>query len=618
MYLQSKKRRKMMNRTGIFSILLTLLLVFGSCANEPTTDPINNTPEGDEQPVRGDWIRIFQPSDPDALHPLASTHATASYIKESVYQYLCDIHPQTLQSVPILAKSLPEVSEDGLAFTFEMREEARWDNGDPVDGHDFAFTFKCIKNPLTQAQHIRVYYRFIKDIKVDESNPRKFTVYTDAPFFLAETAISGTEVISKNFFDPDGHMDKFSVLDFYEKGDELANDPDIISFSEKFHDEKFMRDPAFVYGSGAYKVTNWTAGDNVTLERKNDWWGDQLPELGYGFRAYADKLIYKTILDRPTALQAAASGEIDVMRDVNGEEFRRIQEEGGAIKDNFQMSTPSGYALVYLGMNNRPPSNRTPFLADKRVRQAINHITPVDRIIENVYSGFGARATGPILPHQVNEFNTDLEPMSFDPEKAKALLDEAGWVDTDNNGIRDKMIKGRKVDFEIEFLLSQTSTTGRRMANIVATEAEKVGIKINLTPFDFKVVTERLRERNFDMFGTGFSASPLPTDLRQMWHSDAWISGGSNYTGFGNAHTDSLIDKIRVTVNSDDRRPLYYEFQEIIMDEAPAVFIMNPKEKIIISKRIQGAKTTVVRPGYKVDELWVPKDKQKFSGNGEG
>ena len=306
------------------------------------------------------------------------------------------------------------------------------------------------------------------------------------------------------------------------------------------------------------------------------------------------------------------------MRDVNGTEFVRIQEEGGAIKDNFHMHTPSGYALVYLGMNSRPPSDRTPFLEDKLVRQAINHLTPVDQIIENVYSGLGERATGPILAHQVNEFNTDLEPMTFDPEKAKALLDEAGWIDTDDNGLRDKVIKGKKVDFEIDFILSSTSTTGRRMATILSQEAEKVGLKINLAPMDFKVVTSRLRDHQFDMFGTGFSASPLPTDLRQMWHTDAWLTGGSNYTGFGNAHTDSLIDKIRVTVDSDERRPLYHEFQEIIMDQAPAVFIMNPKEKIIINKRIEGGTPTQVRPGYKVHELWVPKDKQKFGGNGAG
>ena len=602
-----------MNRTGIFPLLFLLILLLGSCNGEQT-DPADNPDEvTDEQPVRGDWLRIFQSSDPDALHPLASTHATATYIKESAYQYLCDIHPKTLQLVPILVKDHAEVSEDGLAFTYEFRDEAHWDNGDPIDGHDYAFTFKAIKNPLSQAPHIRVYYQFMKDVKVDPDNPKRFTVYTDAPFFLAETAISGIEVISHKFFDPDGHLEKFSVLDFYEKSEELAEDPDIIAFSEKFHDEKFMRDPEYVYGSGPYKVVSWAAGDNVTLERKEDWWGDQLPELGYGFRAYADKLIFKTIPDRATALQAAASGEIDVMRDVDGTEFRRIQEEGGTVKDNFNMHTPSGYSLIYLGLNTRAPAGRTPFLDDKRVRKAINYLTPVDRIIENVYSGFGSRATGPILPHQVNEFNPDISPFEYDPEKAKALLDEAGWVDTDNNGLRDKEIAGKKVDFEIDFIMSNTTQTGRRMGNIVAQEAEKVGLKINLVPLDFKVVTERLRNRQFDMFGTGFSASPLPTDLRQMWHTDAYFSGGSNYTGFGNARTDELIDQIRVTVDMEARKPMYYEFQEIIMDEAPAVFIMNPKEKIVINKRIKGAEPTQMRPGYKVAEMWVPKDQQKFS-----
>ncbi len=609
----------MTNRTCVLAPLVTFLFVFGSCGNAGITDPNGTAIHSEDstkytggQPVRGDWIRIFQPSDPDALHPLASTHATATYIKESIYQYLCDIHPETLEMVPILAKSLAEVSEDGLEFQYEIREEAYWDNGDPIDGHDCAFTFKAIKNPLSQAPHIRVYYPFVRDVKVDPVNPKKFTVITDSPFFLAETAISGVEIISRKFYDPDDHLGKFSVGDFYELGEELAQDPDIIAFSEKFHNEKYMRDPKFIYGSGPYKIASWTTGDNITLERKEEWWGDHLSDLGYGFHAYADKLIYKTILDRSTAIQAAASGEIDIMRDVNGEEFIRIQEKGGPIKDNFDMQTPSGYSLIYLGMNSRPPSDRIPFFTDKRVRQAINHITPVDKIIENIYGGLGTRATGPILPNQTNEFNPELEPMAYDPEKAKALLDEAGWIDTDGNGLRDKIIRGKRVDFEIDFILSSTSSTGKRIANLLALEAEKVGLKINSSPLDFKVVTTRLRNHQFDIFGTGIVSSPLPTDLKQMWHTDSWLSGGSNYTGFGNAYSDSLINKIRVTIDSDKRRLLYYEFQEIIMDEAPAVFIMNPKEKIIINNRIRGGKATQVRPGYKVNELWVPKDKQKF------
>jgi len=602
----------MIKRTSTTFCTIAVLLFLWSCGGETPTDPNPSDDNASEEAVRGDWVRVFQPSDPDALHPLASTHATATFIKESqVYQYLCDLDPETLESTPVLAKSNPSISEDGLSFTYEIREEAVWDNGDPIDGNDYAFTFKAILNPLSKAPHVRVYYQFVQDVVVDADNPKKFTVTIDKAFFLAETSLSGTDVLSRKFFDPEDKLAKFTVADFHGDVEAMEEDADLIAFSDYFHEEKFMRDPAFVYGSGPYKVTNWTAGDNITIERKEKWWGDQLPELGYGFQAYPDKIIYKTISDRSTALQAAASGEIDIMRDITPDDFTDARENGGAIKDNFNMYTPNTYVLSAIVMNCRPPAGRTPFLEDVRVRKAICHLIDNQRVIDNVYGGYGAPATGPILPHQ-KEFNKDVQPYEFSPEKAKALLDEAGWVDTDDNGIRDKVIKGKKVDFEITMNLSASSKTAPRMANMLIQEAEKVGLKITTNPLDFRVATKKAFAHDFDLFGTAFAASPLPPDLRQVWHTDSWLQNSTNYMGFGDNHSDSLIDKIRVTLTAEERQPLYDEIQELIHEAAPAVFLMCPQDRLIIHKRFKNADPTRIRPGYKIPPMYAPKDQQKF------
>ena len=147
---------------------------------------------------------------------------------------------------------------------------------------------------------------------------------------------------------------------------------------------------------------------------------------------------------------------------------------------------------------------------------------------------------------------------------------------------------------------------------MLAREAEKAGLTIKVQQLEFGVMTSRLKEHQFDIYGAGFISNPLPTDMKQLWHTESWVNGGSNYFGFGTPHTDSLIDDIRITFDPEARRPIYSELQHIIQDEAPVIFIYSPQERIIIHKRFENAEANVVRPGYKVNEFWVPKEKQMY------
>lgn len=601
-----------MKRTSlaILAILFSFnLLLIGGCGSEPTT----TGPAEDTNPVMGDWIRIYHAADPDALHPYNTRNAYATFIKEHIYMYLFDYDAQTMEHVPTLAKGKPEISEDGLRYTYEMRPEAKWDNGDPVTGYDYEFSIKCIKNPLVDAPQQRSYHTFIKDVVVDSTNERRFTVVCDAPFFLAESAISGIDIVSKNHFDPEKRMDKYTVLDIYSREADISKDPDMIKFAEEFNAETNGNDPARIYGSGPYKLESWTTGDNVTLVRKKDWWGDKLRGQSWYFQAYAQKLIFKTVKDKLTLPAAAKNDELDVLRDIAPEDFIALREDtAGPVFKNYNFHTPTSFSTIYLGFNCRPPAGRNPVVEDVAVRQALAHLTDIDGIIENIYLGFGQRQIGPISPLHKDEYHTELQPRKFDPEKAKQLLDAAGWADTDGNGIREKMIRGKKVELIIEVLMSNTSETGPRMVRMIADQAIKAGIKLELNPMDFGTLTARIQEHQFDMFGLGFSSSPLPTDLKQVWATENWANHGSNYFGFGDATTDSLIDQIRVTLKPEDRKPLYWKFQEIFNERLPVIMIMAPQEKILIHKRFKNAEGTEMRPGYKVQEFWVPLSAQKF------
>ncbi len=597
---------------GAFSLFLLCTLVLAGCKPETPGDHLG-AGGADTIPVHGDWVRIYHSSDPDGLHPYNARNAFATIIKENIYMYLADYNSQTLQPEPTLAKGPAEISADGLSFTYEMRPEARWDNGDPITGYDYQFSIKCLKNPLTDNAQQRSYYSYVQDVKVDPSNDRRFTVLIDAPFFLAETGIAGIEVISKNFYDSSNVMGKYTVADIAQREAEIAADPAIIAYSEKFNGEKYNTDPAHIYGSGPYKLESWTTGDNVTLVHKKDWWGDKLAGKSYFFQGYPEKLIFKTIKDRTSLPVAAKNGELDVVRDMSPDDFIAARDDtSGYIYKNFNFHTPPSYSYIFLAFNCKPTGARKPILDDVRVRKAISHLTDIESIIANVYNGFGKRQVGPISPLHPEEYHAALKGYEFDPEKAKALLDEAGWIDADGNGVREKMIKGKKIELKLEAIISNSGETGPRMLSMIADQAQKVGMIIEINKIDFGTLSGRLRSHDFDIAGLGFSSAPLPTDLKQVWESASWAENGSNYFGFGDTTTDALIDQIRHTLSAEERTPLYHRFQEIWLEQLPMLVIMSPTERIWIHKRFHHANPSSIRPGYKPYEFWVPVAEQKF------
>lgn len=580
---------------------------------KPETQGNNNGSPQDTIPVMGDWVRIYHASDPDRLHPYNARNAYATFIKENIYMYLYDYDAQTLEHVPTLAKGAPEISADHLSYTYEIRPEATWDDGSPITAKDYEFSVKAAKLPLTDNAHQRNYYSFIKDVKLDPTNDRKFTVVCSELFFLAETAVSGLEVISREFYDPQHLLDGITVEAIFSEPEEVSKDPNAVKFAEAFNADINNSDPAHIYGSGPYKLESWTPGDNVTLVRKDNWWGDKLRGKSWYFQGYVKKMIFKTITDRSTIPAAAQNDELDVVRDMSPDDFKAAMEDTASyLYKNYNFHTPNSYSIMYLGFNCKPPAGRSPVVADLAVRKAISHCVDLDGIIANIYNGYGQRQTGPITTLHPEEYNANIKPREFNVDMANKILDEAGWKDNDGDGVREKMIKGKKVSLEVEMLLSNSTDTGPRMVRMVADQAIKAGIKINLNLLDFNTIQGKLREHQFDMAAVGFSASPLPTDLKQVWHTENWANGGSNYFGFGSPETDSLIEKIRVTMDPDERTPLYHKFQELWYEEAPVIILMAPKEKIMIHKRFRNAEPSIIRPGYKPMEFWVPTAEQRF------
>lgn len=592
-------------RTSLF-VLLSVLII--GCDNEES-EPINRYESKQVEPSCGDWVIIHTLSDPQMLNPLNYTDADAGYILRKIFQSLLYYDPNNYTLVPQLAISRPEISDDGLKFTFEIRPEATWDNGSPITGYDVAFTIKVIKHPGVDCPHLKPYFEFVKDVIVDTNNPKRFTVIAKRKYFLAESAIGTEFVLPQYIYDPNKILDKYTIpqLDAMKS----VTDPQLKSFAEEFNSPRFQRE--IIVGSGPYKFVKWETNDKIILKRKQDWWADQLPPSSRHevLQAYPQQIIYKIINDQNTAITALKAQDIDVMNGIRAKDFIDLQKNK-KIQTHYNLHTPPTFTYSYIGLNNRPPENRPPLFTDKRVRKAFAYLIDVNKIVDKILYGFAERIIGPISPLIAGAYNDTLKPIPYNPELAKKLLAEAGWKDSDGDGILDKIINGQKVDFRCEFAINQGNETRKNIALLIKEEAKKVGIDIQVQSYEWSVYLEKSKNHDFDIIYAGWISSPEPPDLKQIWHTQSWRDKGSNYIGFGNEESDRLIELIQQELNEEKRNHYYRRFQEILYEEAPCVFLVTSKERIAIHKRFRNARTSALRPGYQAQTFWVPKEFVKY------
>jgi len=539
-------------------------------------------------------VTIHISSDPEMLNPLCYTDAHAAYIMRFMFQSLLDIDYKTLEPVPVLAESKPtmEKTQDGkLKFTYKIRPEAKWDNGTPITAKDIEFTLKAIKNPKVNNPQVKPGYEHLTDFIYDEKDPLKFTIVFDATFFLAEMESGDYTVIPEYFYDPKGLMKGFTIKQLNEDK-ELANDPKINEFATDFNSEKRMREKSSIQGSGPYQLDEWTTGQRVVLKRKENWWGDKFKGTNMFFDANPAKLTYKVINDQTSALVALKAGDLDLMATIKAKDFSELVKSD-KFKEKFNLYTPMALVYTFIGLNNKRP-----FFSDRRTREAIAHLVDINKMIQTIHYGYAQATIGPIHPSKAKMYNNDIKPYDYNIEKAKQLLTESGWKDSNGDGTIDKTIDGKHTEFIVDYTYNAGNDSRKQTGLLLQEEARKVGIQINIVAQEWSVYLENCKKHNFDINFGGWVAPPVLPDLKQLYHSESALNGGSNFSSFGTPESDALLDSIRVELNEDKRNAMYKKLQQIIHDDATYIFLTIQNERMAISKRFSNAEPSVVRPGY--------------------
>lgn len=544
-------------------------------------------------------VSVRLPVEPDRLNPLLSTSTFSTQIESHIFMPFLHFDPKTLELFPLLAVARPTIEPittgpyaGGQTLTFEIREEARWDNGTPVLASDYIYSLKQVMNPFTEAGAFRSYLTFLKDAQVDPQNPKKVIIYTDEVYILAEAALGNLEVYPEYSYDPEGLMRGVSLKDLCDaaQADRLSKHTQLKAFGDQFNSPAYARDTALVKGCGAYRLAEWVSGERIRLDRKENWWGTTLENRHPMMEARPRQIIFHPIPDNVTAVTLLKNETIDAMGEMRPETFLELQEDEAFNKKYALKATPF-FATYFIAINTQAPK-----LRDKKVRRALAHLMDADKGVEITLRGMGERTSGPIHPSK-SYYHRDLPLIQLDIEKAKTLLDEAGWIDSDGNGTRDKVVDGERIPLILTFKSVNSSRTSRSMALMLKENARKAGVNIEVKEMDFIKMIADSKKRDFDLYFSGWSSDPTLDDLRQIWHTSSDTPSGSNRAGFGNAASDAIIDSIRVTLDETKRTKLYHRIQEIIYEEQPYIFLYVPMKPIAIHRRFE-ADISVRRPGY--------------------
>jgi peptide/nickel transport system substrate-binding protein len=537
-------------------------------------------------------------SQPDGLHPFNNNSVMRSYVFEYTQKVLLRLDLESLDYVPDLLKELPESSEDNKTFYFELKDNISWDDKTKLTAEDVLFSTKIMLCHLTNNSQIRpIYNSVIKAIEVDQNNPLKFTMHAQDINWTAKTIMGGIYIQQKRYWDPEGVLDNITFQQILDKDFEETDE--ISDWFNKFNNSDNGFKPENLKGLGPYEVSEWETSQYITLKRKDNWWGAQ--DTFIYNKAYPEKIIFKIIKEDASSYLALKNQEIDVTTSIGTVKLMKLQEKD-YFNNNYDSDFLDRYGMSYIGLNMRPDGiKHKPFFVDQIVRRAIAHTIPIDEIIEVMMHGKATRLTANVSPLK-KTYNDTLKLLPLDIEKAKRLLDKAGWVDTDGDNIRDKMINGVKTPFIFKFSY-MSSPISTEMILMMKESMYKAGIVADPTPMDFSLFYKNAGDHKFDAMLGGWGSSAAYSNPVQLWHTSSWVNKGSNFCGFGDAESDALIKEANNTIDYKTHRDALLKLQAKIYNDQPYIFLYISQRKFAMHKRFNNRDMFFEFPGVMLNNL---------------
>lgn len=547
------------------SAALTVFLLAGcSRQNEEAASSSRAQPlsANDQQPVAGDWVVQQISTDPDTLNPVTGQDAVGQMIDyPNIFETLLTMDNYTLKLKPQLAESY-EISPDQLTYTFHLRHDVKWHDGEPFTVEDVKYSYDRVMDPKVDAAPLRSYFANIKSCEILDPYTVRFTA--TERYFKTLEVLGTMPIIPKHILDKEAD----------------------------FNDNPFGRNPI---GTGPYKFVRWDTGSQIVLERNDAYWDTSTPH-------YLKRLVYRIIQEPYVAAQLLKKGELDVVDGMSPIQWER--ELAGTRSTSRLKEIVYPYpAYSYLGFNLRDPK-----FSDIRVRHAIDLLIPRDEILAQIFLNKYANKTSGYDPPSSPNYNHDVAPTPYDPALALKLLNEAGWENDHGDGFLYK--DGQQLSFTLLYPSGNSNT--ENLVELIQESLRHAGIDLKLSRLQFVQLIALVDDWKFEAMMGGW-ALDINGDPAQLWSgSEAGIKKSSNFIGYKNPEADKLIAAGKLEYDDAKRAVIYRQLQRIIHDDYPVCFLFNPHVILLVSNRFQNVKIFTPRPCFDISSWWVPRDLQKY------
>ncbi len=565
--------------------MLSLCLLGAGCSQEQKTESPTSAPTPPSTPTYGDAFVDSSIGDASNLIPILVTDSASGDITGLVYNGLvkydkdinivgdladcweiesadkhlvygdCDKYQAKVEEEKTSTAPVEAENTDAFSLTFHLRQGVKFHDGVECTAEDVMFTYQSLIDPKVPTPY-RGNYVMVK--KAEVLDKYTFRVTYDKPF--APALISwGMGILPKHLL----------------QGKDITKSP-------------LTRHPI---GTGPYKFVQWRTGDKIVLESNHDY---------FEGRPYIDRYIYRIIPDRATMFLELRAGGIDSM---GLEPLQYLkQTDTPEFKAQYNKYRYLSFGYTYLGYNLL---NKR--FADKRVRQAISYAIDKQELIDGVLMGLGKIANGPYKPGTWYH-NPKAEGYAYDPKLARQLLAEAGWSDSNADGILDK----RGQPFQFTIITNQGNDLRKKTAEIIQHRLRDVGIRVKIRIIEWAAfLKEFVDKKKFDAVILGWSGSIDP-DVYNVWHSSKTGPKEYNFISYKNPEVDELLEKGRHTFDQEERKKYYFRFQEILAEEQPYTFLYIPEALPTVSSRIQGIEPAPLGITYNFTEWYVPQSLQRY------
>jgi len=511
-----------------------------ACGNGGSSST-QNAPQG----KKGGHLVEANISDISSLNSVLSSDTASSQVISMLFEGLLISKPNG-DLVPGLASAMPQVSSDGLTYTFKLRPNLKWSDGQPLTSDDVLFTFNLMFSP---------------DYK-DVNSPRRSDLELNLQSITApdaQTIVFKTKTVWAPFLALHAQRE---IMPKHVLGSLAAKAINTADFNS-----------APSASSGAFKFVRWDKGQQVVLARNENYWRGQ---------TYLDQYVIKVVPDQVTLTNQLKTGEVD---------FGFVDPslwDSLATVDTIDRLSPFGVpTFTFYAYNLDPAKPAGKLFADKAVRQALLLALDRQAMADRVY--FKQASVADSVEPPISWAHSSAKPTyGFDKSKAESMLDAAGWT-KGPDGIRAK----GGVQMKFNMITNQGNNQRQSLLQIMQQSWADIGVSATPQLIQFpQLVTQITNQRTFDVFLVGFNFTQDP-DESQLFASTSANPGGFNGFLFKNPQVDQVLTQAASTLDQGKRKQLYAQFQDLMNDQVPAPILVFNKGLWAVSKRVQGINNTV-------------------------